>query len=71
MPRVSNSAKSPCWQQIEIARQNSWFASRRAGREIVYDPPCLMDGKPEPKPEPKSEPKPAGPALAGAAPRTS
>jgi hypothetical protein len=62
VPRVSNSPQSPCWQQIEIAKQNSWFASRKAGKAVIYEPPCLVD---PPKPPP-----PAG-ATTAATPRTS
>lgn len=42
LPRVSNSAKSPCWQQREIAAQNSYLTSIKDKREVVYKAPCDM-----------------------------
>src|SRR5438132_1194123 len=39
-PRVENSDKSPCWQQKQIAAQNSYFASIKDGKETVYAAPC-------------------------------
>ena len=49
LPRVENSAKSPCWQQEQVAAQNSYLASVKAGREVVYRAPCKTDA---PKPVP-------------------
>jgi hypothetical protein len=38
---VDNSAKSPCWQQQQIARQNSWMAAATGtDREAAYKAPC-------------------------------
>lgn len=45
MPKVQNSTKAPCWQQQQIAAQNSYLASIRVGKETVYKAPC--DLKPE------------------------
>ena len=46
LPRVSNSPKSPCWQQQEIAAQNSYLASVKAQKTVVYKAPCEFDPKP-------------------------
>lgn len=43
LPRVSNSAKSPCWQQEEIAAQNSYIESIKQRKEVVYRAPCKVD----------------------------
>jgi len=43
MPRVQNSTKSPCWQQEQIAAQNSYIDTIKGGREVVYSPPCKTD----------------------------
>ena len=40
MPRVENSAKAPCWQQRQIAAQNSYVETVKAGKETVYAAPC-------------------------------
>lgn len=40
LPRVENSRRSPCWQQRQIAAQNSYLASIKAGSETVYKAPC-------------------------------
>lgn len=50
MPRVNNSSKSPCWQQQQIAAQNSYLASIKGKKAIVYKAPCDADVKPESKP---------------------
>jgi hypothetical protein len=43
LPRVDNSAKSPCWQQQQIARQNSWMAAATGtDREAAYKAPCEL-----------------------------
>jgi hypothetical protein len=43
LPRVDNSAKSPCWQQKQIARQNSWMAAATGtDREAAYKAPCEL-----------------------------
>lgn len=46
LPRVQNSAKSPCWQQEQIAAQNSYLASIAEKKEVVYKAPCKVDPKP-------------------------
>lgn len=43
MPKVQNSAKSPCWQQEQIAAQNSYIATVKDGKEVVYKAPCKID----------------------------
>lgn len=50
LPRVENSTKSPCWQQQQIAAQNSYLASIKAKKAVVYKAPCEVDVKPEPRP---------------------
>lgn len=40
---MSNSAKSPCWQQEEIAAQNSYIESIKQRKEVVYRAPCKVD----------------------------
>jgi hypothetical protein len=41
LPRVSNSRKSPCWQQREIATQNAWVdAATGKEKDPVYRAPC-------------------------------
>ncbi len=51
LPRVENSTKSPCWQQQQIAAQNSYLASVKAKKAVVYKAPCQIDEvKPESKP---------------------
>lgn len=51
LPRVDNSTKAPCWQQKQIAAQNSYLASIKAKRQVVYQAPCVIDApeKKEPK----------------------
>lgn len=43
LPRVQNSTKSPCWQQEQIAAQNSYVDSIRDKKEVVYQAPCKVD----------------------------
>lgn len=43
LPRVQNSTKSPCWQQEQIAAQNSYVDSIAKGKEVVYAAPCKVD----------------------------
>ena len=50
LPRVQNSIKAPCWQQQQIAAQNSYLASVQAKKAVVYKAPCQIDVKPESKP---------------------
>lgn len=45
MPRVQNSGLSPCWQQEQIAAQNSYLASVKEKREVVYSAPCKASAK--------------------------
>lgn len=52
VPRVSNSSKSPCWQQREIAKQTAFFASQKAKKPVSYAAPCDAD-KPASTPEQK------------------
>ena len=40
LPRVQNSGLAPCWQQEQIAAQNSYIASVKEKREVVYSAPC-------------------------------
>lgn len=63
VPRVDNSAKSPCWQQRQIAAQNAFFASAKAKSPETYKAPCDVD-----KPAVQSAPPPAKVAQA---PKTS
>lgn len=49
VPRVDNSAAAPCWQQRQIARQNAWFDSRKAGKPVSYQAPCDVDKPAPPK----------------------
>lgn len=46
MPRVQNSSKSPCWQQKQIAAQNSYVDTIKDKAEKVYRAPCEADKKP-------------------------
>jgi len=43
MPKIQNSVKSPCWQQQQIAAQNSYIATIRDKKEIVFKAPCDVD----------------------------
>ena len=43
MPRVENSLKSPCWQQHQIAKQQSYLATVKAGKETVIAAACKED----------------------------
>lgn len=42
-PRVQNSPRSPCWQQEQIAAQNSYFDTIKNNKETVYQAPCKVD----------------------------
>ena len=57
LPRVQNSPKAPCWQQEQIAAQNSYIDTRIKGRQTAYAAPC----KAEPIP-PAAPPQPKQPA---------
>ena len=43
LPKVQNSSKAPCWQQKQIAAQNSYLATIKAKKTVVYHAPCLVD----------------------------
>ena len=43
LPRVSNSPKSPCWQQEQIAAQNSYVDTIKTKQDANYKPPCKFD----------------------------
>lgn len=47
LPRVSNSPKSPCWQQREIAKQWGYLHSIKQKKEVLYSAPCDVDKKPK------------------------
>jgi hypothetical protein len=49
VPRVSNSPKSPCWQQREIAKQNAFFKAQETKAEVVFQAPCDVDKPPPAK----------------------
>ena len=51
LPKVQNSTRSPCWQQQQIAAQNSYLASVKSKKTVVFKAPCQIDEvKPESKP---------------------
>lgn len=50
LPKVENSVRSPCWQQRQIAAQNSYIATIRDKKEVVYKAPCDVDTKPQERP---------------------
>lgn len=56
LPRVANSTKAPCRLQKEIAAQNSYLATIREKKEIVYVAPCVVDKAPEQKASPQPKP---------------
>lgn len=43
LPKVENSTKSPCWQQQQIAAQNSYLATVRDKKDVTYKAPCDVD----------------------------
>jgi hypothetical protein len=45
LPRVQNSAKAPCWQQKQIAAQNSYLDTVIEKKDAVYKAPCEIDPK--------------------------
>ncbi len=47
LPRVANSTKAPCRMQREVAAQNSYVATIKAKKPVVFKAPCDVD---EPKP---------------------
>lgn len=46
LPRVQNSPKAPCWQQEQIAAQNSYVDAIKTKQDVVYKAPCRVDPKP-------------------------
>ncbi len=53
MPRVANTRRAPCETQKEIAAQNSYLATVKAQKEVVYAAPCEIEKKPQPQPAQK------------------
>lgn len=47
LPRVQNSTRSPCWQQEQIAAQNSYVDTIVSKREATYKAPCKVDPAPK------------------------
>jgi hypothetical protein len=43
LPKVHNSTKAPCWMQEQVAAQNSYLATIKDGKEVVYKAPCRVD----------------------------
>jgi hypothetical protein len=43
LPRVQNSTKSPCWQQEQIAAQNSYVDTIKGKKDVAYKAPCKVD----------------------------
>lgn len=43
LPRVANSRAAPCRMQKEVAAQNSYLASIKEKREVVYKAPCDVE----------------------------
>ena len=50
LPRVNNSPNAPCWQQQQIASQNSYLASIQSKKKVVYKAPCIVDPPKQEKP---------------------
>ena len=50
LPRVNNSTKAPCWQQQQIASQNSYLASIQSKKKVVFKAPCVIDPPKQEKP---------------------
>lgn len=57
MPVVENSPRSPCWQQQQIAAQNSYRDSVRQGKEVVYVAPCKAQPLEKTAPQPPAPPR--------------
>ncbi len=49
LPRVDNSPVSPCWQQKQIAAQNSYIKQTEAKGDVTFKAPCDLEQKAEPK----------------------
>ncbi len=43
LPKVENSRQSPCWQQRQVAAQNSYLATIKEKREVVYKAACDVE----------------------------
>lgn len=43
VPRVDNSSKSPCWQQRQIAAQNTAIDTALEKTKQTYKAPCDID----------------------------
>lgn len=45
LPKVANSTKAPCRMQREVAAQNSYLATVKEGKVVIYKAPCDVDRK--------------------------
>lgn len=45
LPRVDNSRDSPCWQQKQVAAQNSYVDTIKTKKDAVYKAPCEVEKK--------------------------
>ena len=45
VPRVDNSSKAPCRMQKQVAAQQSYFETVKAGKEVVIAAACKDDVK--------------------------
>lgn len=45
LPRVENSRESPCWQQKQVAAQNSYIETIKSNKETVWKAPCEVETK--------------------------
>lgn len=45
LPRVDNSRASPCWQQQQIAAQNSYIETITTKKDVVYKAACEVETK--------------------------
>lgn len=45
LPRVENSRSSPCWQQQQIAKQNSYLDTLKNNKETVWKAACDVEKK--------------------------
>lgn len=45
LPRVDNSRSAPCWQQKQIAAQNSYIDTVKNNKEAVYKAACDVEPK--------------------------
>lgn len=65
VPRVEAWSKSPCWQQKQIAKQETFIRSTLAKRDVVVYAACIEHPPTVPMPQPSPAPVPT------AQPRTS